>query len=790
MNSSFTDDVPGSASNWLSFGRTQRNHGLGATSPGVATSPHGSSAVAASPNEGNLDDASFAESYRPETSPLFNPMFMTASRSPDAAPPPGLTSNTGAWESNNRQVSPLVHLAPAQSPDLSTEADESVPLEETVVQQPVADTSRKSSPHQESSGPALLGESEVQKFVADPFRELSPLQESALRSAGENDQGQSVDEPKLDAMDTGASIKAEAEVHEATENLIVKIAERKSAELTDDGFEDVPEEEVDDAQDTRQPATTSAPEKTSAITNHVDADGTAKCDQMDIGSEGSSSNRRSSADDLAMPPPSSTKRPRRNASQMLNEAAQMFVKDTVGPRKRFSYAPASPAVKSTPISAAKRARKSMPARINAETPKKRGRPRKSEGIATPATQSVAKRGRPRKSDAVPAIKASPKTTRAAPTPRAIMNLQKTAAASPQKAAESGSAATTPNKVGRPRKTPAVETTATETTETPKRRGRPPKNTPQSSSAKPAVSGTSSRGLRSTDAELPQKRNRTVKARVVSSPAKRGRPARKAATSTTKSASAKAAPTEAAPTKTIATRGRRAATKTASDDVAEAIAPVDPPKRRGRPPKNPAAKESVTEPVAKRRGRGATATEEPPVAETRKRGRPAQSAAEDDTPPVVKTRGRPKRSEPKAEAPEPPTKRQRTTRAAEEQAAPTRRTGRSTAKEATEKTAVSSRAKSTRSQPETAPAEAEPPKVTRGRGAAKLAVEKSAPAPAPKPRGRPPKSGKSGKGELPSSKAAAEKQTTKRKTGRGAGSTGVVKKSSEPVATRRGLRSRG
>ncbi|KAK7429358.1 hypothetical protein QQZ08_004171 [Neonectria magnoliae] len=780
MSFGFIDDAPGSASNWPSFGRTQRNHGLGSTSPGVATSPHGSSAVAASPNEGNLDDASFAESYRPETSPLFNPMSMTASRSPDAAPPPGLTSSTGAWESNNRQLSPLVRLAPAQSPDLSTEAEESVALEETVVQQPVADTSRISSPHQESSGPAFLGESDAQKLAADPFREPSPLQASVMRSAGENDQAQSVDEPKLDAMDTGASIKAEEEVHNETENL-VEICRKKSAELTDGGFEDVPEEEVNDAQETKQPTITSAPEETSAITNHVDADGTAESDQMAIGLEESSSSRRSSVDDSAMPPPSSTKRPRRNASQMLNEAAQMFVKGIDGPRKRRSTALVSPAVKS------------MPARINAETPRKRGRPRKSEGIATPATQSVAKRGRPRKSDAVPAIKASPKKTRAPPTPRATTDLQNTATVSPHKAAQSGSAATTPNKVGRPRKMPAVETPSAETTETPKRRGRPPKNAPEPSSAKPAVSGTSSRGLRSTDAELPQKRNRTVKARVVPSPAKRGRPARKAATSTTKSASAKAAPNEAAPTKTAATRGRRAATKTANDDVAEAVAPVDPPKRRGRPPKNPTVsieKESVTEPVAKRRGRGATAIEEPPVAETRKRGRPAQSAVEDNTPPIVKTRGRPKRSEPKADAPEPPAKRQRTTRAAEEPAAPTRRTGRSTAKEATEKTAVPSRAKSTRSQPETVPAEAEPPKVTRGRGAAKLAVEKSAPAPAPKPRGRPPKSGKSGKGELPSSKAAVEKQTTKRKIGRGAGPTSVVKKSSEPVVTRRGLRSRG
>ncbi|KPM37179.1 hypothetical protein AK830_g9378 [Neonectria ditissima] len=795
MNFSFSDDVPGSASHWLSFGRTQRNHGLGATSPGVATSPHASGAVAASPNEGNPDDVSFAESYRPENSPLFNPLFLPATNSPDVAPPPGLTSNAGAWESNNRQSSPLARVAPAQSPDLSTEPKRAAPLEDASVQSPVADTSRKLSPHQESNASAFLGETDAQKLVADPPRELSPLQESAARLAGGgDDQSRSVDGFKQDAMNTRDSIQAVVEdVHEErSEKVVVEITERKSEELIDDGFKEFIDEAIgvqDDVQDPEEPAPISATKNASLIANNVNADETVQPDQMDVDSEGSSPSRRRSVDDSAIPPPS-TKRSRRNASQMLNAAAETFVKHIDGPRKRFSTAPASPAVRSTPVSAAKRARKSMPARINAETPKKRGRPRKSDGVATPATtQGTGKRGRPRKSDAVPAMKDSPKTTRAPPTPRAITNIQKSAAPSPGKAAQSSPAAT-PNKVGRPRKTPAVDTPSAEAADTPKRRGRPPKNTPQPSSAKSAVPTASGRGLRSAEAELPEKRTRTVKPRVVPSPAKRGRPARKAAASASKSA-----PVKPAPAKRAATRGRPAATKAVSDESEVAAAAIEPPKRRGRPPKNPAAsaakesaEEPAKEPATKRRRRGATAPEEPPVVETKKRGRAAQSTAEDVAAPVAKkTRGRPKRSEPKVDAPEPPAKRQRTTRAAEKPAAPTRRAGRSAADEVPEKTTVASRAKSTRSQPETASATVEVSKTTRGRGAAKSTAVKPAPAPAPKPRGRPPKSGK---GELPSSKAATEEQAPKRTRGRGAGPTGVVKKSAEPVGARRALRSRG
>lgn len=750
MNFGFSDDASGS-SNWLGFGRTQRN--ASATSPGVgAASSIGAGAVASSPNLLNPDETSFAESYRPETSPLFNPMFLPRS---DATSPSALTStNAPGWdwqrdsapvEAGNYQSSPLARGARAQSLDLSTEIEGQALLEKTDAQEPV-DASRRGS---------------------------SPLQESAAQSAD-------AEKAKQNAMNFGGSDNVEAQDQglgtETTEEIIA---------ATNHVSEEAAGKNATDVQGTEDQAATTvhlgSQSPVSTISNEMNQPET---EEMVVDSEPPapeetqhSPSGEEDADESGIPPPSTAKRGRRNASEMLNAAAKSIVKNIDGPRKRLSFVPWSPVVKPTPL--AKRGRKSMPARIDAETPKKRGRPRKSETVATPATttKSPAKRGRPRKSDAPATTMPSATKRRAGPTPRRTTSIAQTPGKSPLKAVQTNSSAATPNKVGRPRKTPAKDTPAA-TTETPKRRGRPPKNTPQPSSVKPVASRSSGRGLRSTDESLPA--TRAVKPRAVPSPAKRGRPARKAAAPVSK-------PTLDKP---AATRGRRAAVKADNKDTAVtavAAAPIDPPKRRGRPPKNATtskAEEPTAKPETKKRGRGAAVPEPASVPAPKKRGRAVQTKTDDAAPAAAKPRGRPKRTQPEADAPEPPAKKQRTTRGAEEPTAPARRTGRSAAKEAVVKDTVSStRAKTTSSKPEAAPAAAEPPKAaTRGRGAAKLAADK----PAPKTRGV---AAKSGKGELPSSKAAAEEKP-KRASGRGAGLTGVVKKTAEKAAPRRALRSRG
>ncbi|KAF7543465.1 hypothetical protein G7Z17_g10709 [Cylindrodendrum hubeiense] len=751
MNFGFSDDASGSSTNWLGFGRTPRN--VGASSPGI---------IAASPNELNPDETSFAESYRPETSPLFNPMFSPQSDPLDATPQSGLTSNpVPGWdlqrdsapvETNSRPSSPLVRDARAQSLDLSTELEKPAPVEKTDAQDPVDSASR----------------------------EQSLLQESAARSADdETTEAQTAEEAKQDAMDVGESGETEVQDQEL-------------------GAEDAAEK--DDVQGTEgQAATTESlgsQSPTSSIPNEAHR---SEAEEMVVDSEPLEESQHSpssevDADESAIPPPSTAKRSRRNGSQMLNAAAKSIVKNIDGPRKRLSFVPWSPAFKSTPVSAKKRGRKSMPARIDAETPRKRGRPRKSDAVATPATITPgAKRGRPRKSDAALPVVTSATKTRAPPTPRQTTNIQNTPGKSSLKAVQSNSTAATPNKtpnkVGRPRKTPAKDTPSAAATETPKRRGRPPKNALQPSSAKSAVSG------KDTDEALPAKRTRVIPPRVVPSPAKRGRPTRKAAAP---------APKPAPASKPTTTRGRRAAVKSDSNDTAAAAAPVEPPKRRGRPLKNAAAsktKEAVAKPEPKKRGRpAATVTETATVPAPKKRGRAAQATAENAVLPEAKPRGRPKRAEPAADVPEPPAKRQRTTRGAEAPAvetpaAPARRTGRGAAKATAEKDTTTAPAKPTRSKPDAAPAAADPPKATRGRAATKVAAEK----PAPKPPGR---AAKSGKGELPSSKTAVEEEPPKRASGRGAAPTGVVKKAAvakkapaakkAPVAAapRRALRSRG
>lgn len=752
MNFGFSDDASGSSS-WLGFGRTQRN--ASATSPEVgAAASTGAGAVAASPNDLNPDETSFAESYRPETSPLFNPMFLPHSDATDATPPSALTSaNAPGWdwqrdsapvESNNYQSSPLARGARAQSLDLSTEV----------------------------GGPALPEKTDAQESVDASRRESSPLQESAAQSAD-------TEKAKQNAMNSGESDNVEVQAQyqgpgaEITEETI---------EATNHVSEEAAEKNAIDVQGTEdQAATTESLGSQSPVSTIPNEMTQPEIEEMAVDSEPPapeetqrSPSGEKDADESGIPPPSTAKRGRRNASEMLNAAAKSIVKNIDGPRKRLSFVPWSPVVKPTP--AAKRGRKSMPARIDAETPRKRGRPRKSETVATPATtnKSPAKRGRPRKSVAPAAIIPSATKTRAGPTPRRTTSIHQTPGKSPLKAVQSNSSATTPNKVGRPRKTPAKDTPAA-TTETPKRRGRPPKNTPQPSSVKPVASRSSGRGLRSTDESLPAKR--AVKPRAVPSPAKRGRPARKAAAPASKPTLDKPAPT----------RGRRAAVKADNKDTAAAAAPIDPPKRRGRPPKNATAskaEEPTAKPETKKRGRGATVPETASVPAPKKRGRAAQAKTDDAAPTAAKPRGRPKRTQPEADAPEPPAKKQRTTRGAEEPTAPARRTGRGAAKEAVEKdTTSSTRASTTRFKPEATPAAAEPPKAaTGGRGAAKLAADK----PAPKPRGG---AAKSGKGELPSSKTVAEEQP-KRASGRGAAPTGVVKKTAEKAAPRRALRSRG
>ncbi|KAH6880064.1 hypothetical protein B0T10DRAFT_495776 [Thelonectria olida] len=776
MNFGLTGDGSGSSSGWLGFGRSRRNEG---TSPGT-TSPPPHSAIAGSPNAFGADDTSFAASYHPEASPLFNPSLPLQPRS--EAPETSLFGRSphgnqhSVWgyqsahaESSNRQSSPLATNAGALSPELST--DDHIHTAYTASQQGVTqqqtdeqDTDEQGATSQDSEEGATNhdidnqfkdGQKAVDEAAGDNTGEEVPNDEDAISQHAETsketieivagrrepDAQEHVDEQDLNPLEPEVSEETVVVVEETHIQLKATIV----AEATDEDMEDVAAPAPQDV-----PASvvrlgelgTEPAEKSKSPTPNALAESSSE-DEIPNTTQLAQEAERSA------PGP---RRSRRSGADMLNEAAESLIKDLEGPRKRFSMLPPPPVV--NPASAAKRARKSMPARVDAQTPKKRGRPRKSDAAATPATasQSAKKRGRPRKSDGLSAPSSAVKQ-RPGPIPRRTTSIKDSGAVS----------------------------------ETPKTRGRPPKNTPQASSTKPIASESTGAGVAPT-----RKSGRSVRPRAVSSPAKRGRPARKAAT-VSKPAATKAAK---AP-KTTATRGRPAAAKPAAE-VTTVDTATEPPKRRGRPAKavvaevgEPKAKETTTKPATKQRGRPAAVVEETPVPAPTRRGRSAPSKPAEAAAPATKKRGRAKQSAPEpapAAEPEPPAKRQRTTRKAAQlpdpapAAAPAKKRGRPAAKKASE-------------EPVTKEVAIEAPKTrTRGR-AAKSSVEKTVEEPAQEPEKPAPKrsgrAAKSGKGEIPSAKAVAEEAAPKAKRGRAAAPTRVEKKKAPAAPTaRRSTRARG
>ncbi|KAF4979591.1 hypothetical protein FZEAL_4220 [Fusarium zealandicum] len=698
----------GASTNWLGFGGAAQRATVASSSPGAPN------AIAGAAHDIELDDASFAESYRPETSPLFNPMFLTRTTAAEAAPSLGLSPNPAPswpWQrdssvldgtfNNDSLASPTAPGLPIHTPGLSSPSVES-------------ESNDAPDPVRESIGePAAF---------SPPHAPFSPLEESAARA--ETDaifQQQTAEESQPDETAAPEPVLTETriEIYEHTETIIQssekepepvpsqeadraivpgsdgvgETPQQTPPEPTMNGPEESAEEDEDLTQELSEsqeptPAAAAASGISQSALLSIESEATkrmsappgaipsARTDSpharralstpsqvvvelrsLSEPEKATFSSEMPASDDVddSATPKSTTKRRRRTDKDLLVKAAGNATK---GPRTRPSHAsaPTSPAVKKAPASAAKRARKSMPATaVTADTPKKRGRPRKSDAVATPATAptSTAKRGRPRKSDATPI--AVPIVAKAQPARgRRAASASKATAGTPQKTTTVRVPRTAPKprtvptpQSGRTRKVTAsddVTPIATPAT-TPKRRGRPPKSAPQ-----PEVGGPKSAGraTRSADATPAKKPGRVIKPSAVPSPIKRGRPARAAAVS-----SPKAEPKPA-------TR-RRGATKEPKDEQASAGAPVEAPKKRGRPARNAAVTETVkpaAEPKTRKRGRVAEA-EDVPAEEpaTKKRGRAAKAVKNEVKAPATKrTRGAAKAPEEVAAEPAPAKKR--------------------------------------------------------------------------------------------------------------------------------------
>ncbi|KAL6868837.1 hypothetical protein ACO1O0_000159 [Amphichorda felina] len=358
-------------------------------------------------------------------------------------------------------------------------------------------------------------------------------------------------------------------------------------------------------------------------------------------------------------PGSAAKRRRRTAADMLAAATSSFIKGDYSDRSKRHVSPRAISAAATPVktSSARKATTVTPKSAAAQTPKTRGRPRKSDTTTktpksaakktlstaeTPAT-TPKRRGRPPKNAS--SATATPVSTK---TPKSAAKKILPTAETP---------ATTPKRRGRPPKdassadaTPgATKATTPKRGRTAAKRASPLKHTHtgRAAAAPAAATKTTAKATSAVVAEPPKRRGRPPKAPATTEEPKstRGRP-RKAATETTS-------------TDARSSRATRGSTQT--DDVpsassakalgrkakaAEAPAAADPPKRRGRPPKA-ATSTTATAAPAKKRGR---AEEETPVES--KRGRTGRlTATEADTRPAtttVKRGGRPaKKAEPLA-----------------------------------------------------------------------------------------------------------------------------------------------
>ncbi|KAF4494601.1 hypothetical protein FAGAP_9291 [Fusarium agapanthi] len=838
MDYNFGQDAPSGSgsgsSNWLGFGQRVT---VASSSPGVPnTMPE-------------ADDATFAESYRPEASPLFNPLFMQAtegapSNALSPGPPPSWPWQRDATFNSDGLESPDVSALPEQPSRYSESPEDDTPQESAIVEG-LTDAHHITSPerapfaplHESAAGTqensiiqSNITEEVITEAGADPVVEESRVEiyehpETIVQSSekepeellSQQEPGNVVQNGEADRVEetpTQTPIEQAADDNKATDgqqtptqnqskspdvasapatgpsslkNALLSVGRGIMKRMSAPPPAVVATPQPEDSQNQRATST--------QLEQQTERAGSTPSLVVELKSM-SEPEKATFTSQVPAPEdgpshdeepaaPASGKRSRRSTQGVVEETSGSATEPTRG-RRSIASAPASPAVKNAPSSAQKRARKSMHASVLADqTPKKRGRPRKSDAVATPA--------------APPSTAKRGRPRKSDATPITVPSASKPLSASGRRVASASKAVTTPRRATTartPKTAIGLRAAATPTT-TPKPRGRPPKNPPQPTKEEeevepeveaPKRAGWTKRGADSTDdAPATKKSTRTVKPRTVPSPAKRVRATRKAA----------AAPSAAEKAEPVPKRGRRTAAAPKEE------APAEAPKKRGRPASKseaPAGDKSAPEPKTRKRGRAAAAsakaTEDVPAeTATTKRGRSKRTAPEPEL---------------EVEAPEPATKKRRTTRKAEEPVVeePSKSSGRKAgrpakaAKEVAEEPAPK-RGKSTRSKA-AEPEEPKPAAKPRGRAAAKKATEPAVEAEAeaepekPKARGRPVK-GKAGKGELPSSKTA-EAPAPKRGRGpakatatkaKGSAPTGVTKMGrAAQTGVRRGLRSRG
>ncbi|KAI6777156.1 hypothetical protein HG530_001101 [Fusarium avenaceum] len=703
MDFNFGQDAPqdsgsGSGSNWLGLGQRST---LTSSSPGVPnTMPEG-------------DDPSFAESFRPEASPLFNPLFMgrasaATENAPSMATSPG-PAPTWPWQRDPTALDDTTfNTDTLGSPDTSALSEQ----HSRMFSSPEKPTPQKSVA--------------AYKVISPERAPFSPLQESAARaqeySIVESDV---VEEASPNGGIDPRPIVEEAriEIHEHIETIIQSSEKQPEGVLSQQEHEDgTGNGETERVEET--PTETPVEPATDDDDKSTDGQETPAQEQSKVlepssaPAAGSSSLRsallsvgRGLMKRMSAPPPAFATPSQPDDSQFRRALSSQADQHA----ERAGSTP-SLAVELKPMSEPEKATFS-----DAPTPSEEAPPANE---ATPA--SPAKRGRPKKQSLVgTSLKSATKSPRGR---RSIAS----APASPVVRKAPISAA------NRVRKSMPASVLANET---PKKRGRPRKSDATATPVPPP--STAKRGR-------PRKSDIAATPAAPPSTAKRGRPRKSDATpivvpSASKPLSARGRRVASA-SKAVVTPRKAISTQTPKTVIGLRAAPATPastPKPRGRPPKNPPqpSPEKVEPEIEapKRAGgatRGVDAPEDVPaskkstrtvkpraVSSPARKGRAARTAAVAASTPNTKTetkpatkRGRQAATEPEVDnTVETPKKRGRPAKTEAPAAEPkTRKRGRAAA---TEETAAE-----------------EPAPKKRGR-AAKPAVEEKEPAPAPKRRGR-------------------------------------------------------
>ncbi|KAF4996165.1 hypothetical protein FGRMN_4657 [Fusarium graminum] len=734
MDYDFGQDAPsgsGSGSgSWLGFGQRVT---VTSSSPGAPnTMPE-------------ADDASFAESYRPEASPLFNPLFMSRpsaiiENAPTVATSPG-PAPTWPWQRDATSLDETTfNTDTLGSPDALTLSEQN--------------TRMFSSPEKPAPQARLAAQISVDAHkVASPERApFSPLQESATPTQEHSIAHQEIaQEIAADDSMVPPPVVEESriEIHEHVET-IVQSSEKQPEELlsqdehdsaTRDGETErveetpteTPAEPASDGDD--KPAgsqeTPAQQQSKSAEPNSAPAAGPGSL-RSALLSVGRGLMKRMSA-----PPPAFAIPTQPDDAQtrraMSSEPEQQ-------PEKEGSISSLVVALK--PMSEPEKAiftseagvpdQEALPADVVPASSAKRGRPRKTSLAVNPVA-SATKSSRGRRS--IASAPASP-VAKKAPT-AASKHVRKSMPASLI-------ADETPKKRGRPRKSDAVATPAPPPSTA--KRGRPRKSDavatpvaapstakrgrPRKSDATPIVVPSASKSLsargrrvasagkavvtprRTTSTQTPKTAIglQAAAATPASTPRPRGRPAKISsqpsleevepevqASKRVGRATRIAGTTEDVPATTKkstravkpravsspAKRGRAAKTAAVAASTPSNKAEIKPATRRGRP----AAEESAAE-APKRRGRPAKAEESAPEPKTRKRGRAVVTEDAAIEEPAPKKRGRAAKSGPEEEvAPAPKRRGRGVASKAAEDAAPVKKSGSAkTAKQAADNTA--------------------------------------------------------------------------------------------------------